>query len=50
MSAHYQVALRFAPVALTVIGFFMLRSMARTALQLDDAAVAQGRDPAILLA
>jgi Na+/phosphate symporter len=30
-------ALLLAPIALTVLAFFVLRSMARTALRLDDA-------------
>jgi RsiW-degrading membrane proteinase PrsW (M82 family) len=34
--------LKFAPMALTVAAFFVLRSMARTALRLDDADAARG--------
>lgn len=41
LEGHDDIAhlLLLAPVALTVIAFFVLRSMARTALRLDDAAL-----------
>jgi RsiW-degrading membrane proteinase PrsW (M82 family) len=41
-------ALLVAPVLLTVIAFFVVRSMARTALRLDDAAAARAAAQAVL--
>ena len=37
---HVGHALMIVPVALTVLAFFVLRAMARTALRLDDAEAA----------
>jgi protease PrsW len=40
--------LKFAPMALTVLAFFVLRSMARTALRLDDADAARAAVASVL--